>query len=62
MAQTHIKGAGCPKCNQSIGERLIELFLIKNNINYISQKKFDDCKSINNLVFDFYLVDYNLCI
>jgi len=62
MAQTHIKGAGCPKCNQSKGEKLIEMYLNNNQINFIPQKKFDDCKHINHLIFDFYLPDYNTCI
>ena len=58
----HIKGIGCPKCNQSKGERMIEIFLKTNNIDYISQKKFEDCKHITHLVFDFYLPSYNTCI
>lgn len=58
----HIRGAGCPKCNQSKGEKLIEQFLIENNIVYFSQKKFDYCKYINHLIFDFYLPDYNICV
>lgn len=62
MPQDHIKGQGCPKCNQSKGEKMIEQFLIKNKINYISQKKFDNCKNKNHLPFDFYLPDYNTCI
>lgn len=62
MAQAHVKGAGCPKCNQSKGERMIEIFLKTNNIDYISQKKFEDCKHITHLVFDFYLPSYNTCI
>lgn len=61
-AQTHIKGAGCPKCNQSKGERMIEICLNKNNIKYIYQKKFSDCKYISHLVFDFYLPEFNTCI
>jgi very-short-patch-repair endonuclease len=58
----HIKGVGCPKCNQSKGEKLIEMYLNNNQINFIPQKKFDDCKHINHLIFDFYLPDYNTCI
>lgn len=58
----HIKGVGCPMCNQSKGERMIEKYLLDNKINFISQKKFEDCKYINNLVFDFYLPKYNACI
>jgi protein-arginine kinase activator protein McsA len=59
---THVKGSGCPKCNQSHGEKMIEIFLVKNKINFTAQKKFDDCKHINRLVFDFYLPDFNACI
>ena len=35
---------------------------IKNNIKFIQQHKFDDCKNIKPLPFDFYLPDYNTCI
>jgi hypothetical protein len=58
----HIKGVGCPKCNQSKGERMIEIFLKRNNIEYISQMKFDGCFYQNKLPFDFYLPKYNICI
>jgi very-short-patch-repair endonuclease len=62
VAQTHITGSGCPKCNQSKGEKMIEIFLADNEISYITQNKFDDCKYVNHLIFDFYLPDYNTCI
>lgn len=55
-------GYGCPKCNSSKGEKSICQWLDDNQIKYISQKKFDDCKDIRALPFDFYLPDYNLCI
>jgi very-short-patch-repair endonuclease len=55
-------GCGCPKCKESKGEKKIRNFLIENNINYTSQKKFKDCKYIKELLFDFYLTDYNICI
>lgn len=58
----HIKGVGCPKCSQSKGERMVETYLNVNNIKFESQKKFDDCKHINHLIFDFYLPLYNTCI
>jgi len=32
------------------------------NIQYIQEKRFDDCKHINTLPFDFYLPDYDICI
>lgn len=30
----HLKGVGCPKCNQSKGEKLIESFLLSNGIKF----------------------------
>ena len=32
------------------------------NIKYIMQKRFELCKDIKMLPFDFYLPEYNLCI
>jgi len=58
----HLSGKGCPICNQSKGENIIMNFLSDNNIKYIPQKKFDNCKNINSLPFDFYLPKYNMCI
>lgn len=34
----------------------------ENNINYIIEKRFSDCKNKRVLPFDFYLPDFNLCI
>ncbi len=53
---------GCPKCSFSNGELEISNFLIKSNIDYEIQKKFNDCKLKYNLRFDFYLPIYNICI
>jgi len=58
----HQRGKGCPICNESYGERNIRNFLKQNNIEYIRQKTFDDCKYIKKLSFDFYLSKYNVCI
>jgi len=58
----HLKGQGCPYCNQSKGEIKIKRFLEENNIEYIFQKRFKDCKDKQQLPFDFYLPDYNICI
>ncbi len=60
--EEHINGCGCPVCRESRGERQIRLFLIENNIKFIPQHKFDDCKYILKLPFDFYLPDHNVCI
>jgi hypothetical protein len=58
----HLNGQGCPICKESKGERRIRLFLKNNNINFIRQHKFNDCRNIRPLPFDFYLTEFNLCI
>lgn len=57
-----LRGTGCPKCSASKGERTIEFWLNENNILYEPQKRFEDCKNIKSLPFDFYLSDYNICV
>jgi len=61
-AYSHLQGIGCPKCNESKGEKIIREILEKNNINIITQKTFNSCLYKRNLKFDFYLPNYNLCI
>lgn len=34
----------------------------ENNIEFIKEYKFEDCKHKYNLRFDFYLPEYNMCI
>lgn len=58
----HLQGKGCPICKESKGEKKIREYLIKNNIKYIQEYKFKDCKNVQSLPFDFYLPDYNVCI
>jgi len=58
----HLFGQGCPVCRESKGEKIIRNYLISNNIEYIGQKTFDDCKYKRKLPFDFYLPDYDMCI
>jgi very-short-patch-repair endonuclease len=59
----HIKrDHGCPKCQQSHGEKIIEQFLKEHNILYINEYRFKDCRNIKPLPFDFYLQDKNICI
>lgn len=54
----------CPICNMSIGETRIYYYLRKNNINFISQKTFEDLRGENHgmLPYDFYLPDHNILI
>lgn len=56
------RGKRCPHCNNSKGEKRISEYLTSNNINYISQYKFENCRNNRPLPFDFYLPDYNICI
>lgn len=54
----------CNDCSnrQSKLEKVVELFLKSEGINYIREYRFEDCRSINTLPFDFYLSEYNMCI
>jgi len=54
--------SGCPKCNSSKGELQVENWLNKNNIKFIPQKRFGDCRNKQPLPFDFYLPELNTCI
>ncbi|MFW6130577.1 MAG: hypothetical protein ACOC56_05270 [Atribacterota bacterium] len=58
----HLTGLGCPNCVKSKNEILIEKFLTINNIEFIPQKNFKDCRNKLPLPFDFYLPEYNICI
>lgn len=62
ILNNHLRGSGCPFCNESHGEKMIENFLIQNKIEYKRQKKFKGCKDKRLLAFDFYLPLYNTCI
>ena len=57
-----LNGKGCPKCNMSSGETRILGFLEELKIDYKPQKKFEECKDKQELPFDFYLPEHNLCI
>jgi hypothetical protein len=59
---SHISGNGCANCNESKGESKICEFLDKNGIKFKRQFIFEGCKNKQNLPFDFYLIDYNMCI
>lgn len=59
--QNDIENCHCPFCNSkySKGERKIKEFLDDNLIQYDTQYKFEDCKHINSLPFDFVIFDFN---
>jgi len=59
----HLMGQGCKKCEiTSKGEEYVSMWLDEMNIKYIRQYKFDGCRYINPLYFDFYLPDHGACI
>ena len=63
--EDHLDGRGCPKCNESIGEKKIRVFLETNKIKYEHQKSFSNCinpKTNRKLKFDFYIPSKNLLI
>ena len=59
---SHLQGIGCPNCSASKGELSISNFLVKNNIHFKQQHKFDNCKYKRRLPFDFYIPSLHVCI
>jgi very-short-patch-repair endonuclease/transposase-like protein len=62
LASALLCGKGCPTCKESYGERQIRSYLEMHNIKFVSQYKFDDCRRLRPLPFDFYLPDFNTVI
>lgn len=58
----YLEFLGCETNKKSFGEKKIKEFLDQNSILYIRENKFEDCKNIKELPFDFYLPDYKTCI
>lgn len=52
----------CPYCNSPKGELIIAKILDTLNINYETQKKFDDLRDDRLLSYDFYILDQNILI
>lgn len=54
----------CDSCTkkQSNYSLLTEKWLIENNIKYVKEKRYKECKDVRTLPFDFYLIDYNILI
>lgn len=49
-------------CKESLGEQRIREFLESHNIKFEQEKRFEDCRDIKPLPFDFYLPEYIMCI
>lgn len=54
----------CSYCSgkESRGEFQIRKFLEENNINFVQEYRFKDCRDAKPLPFDFYIPDYNILI
>ena len=50
-----LKGSKCPNCNRSKGENFVSEWLDSHNIDYVPQKRFENCKDKRLLPFDFYI-------
>jgi hypothetical protein len=59
---SHLQGYGCHRCKISQGNRTVEKYLKSNNIKYIIEYIFKNCKYKRYLPFDFYLQDLNILI
>lgn len=59
---SHLRGAGCPKCNKSHLERLVFDYLTKTKVEFEEQKEFDWLVKIKKMPLDFYLPTYNMAI
>jgi very-short-patch-repair endonuclease/predicted nucleic acid-binding Zn-ribbon protein len=57
-----LQGYGCPRCASSLGEQNIFEFLDRHKITYVHQKKFEECRNIRPLPFDFYIDQRKLLI
>ncbi len=60
--EKHLGNKGCPSCNESKGEKIINDFLTEQKIIFIREKIFPGCKYKQLLEFDFYLPEQNMCI
>ncbi|MEL0667630.1 zinc-ribbon domain-containing protein, partial [Clostridioides difficile] len=58
------RGQWCVVCSKSKGEKVIETWLIKNNIKYNYEEKFKNLIGLSggSLSYDFYLQEYKLLI
>jgi len=65
MPNSHLQGSGCPKCNHSSGEKIVQTILKKMGIDYTTQKTFYGCvndKTGKLLPFDMYVSEFHTCI
>lgn len=56
------QGKGCPYCKASKGEMEVSRVFKEMNISYQEQYKFENCRNVLPLPFDFYIPEFNICI
>lgn len=59
---SHLTGCGCPKCNESKGEKRVARYLKKRGIAFEPQQEFKDLKHKGYLKFDFYMTEINILL
>ncbi len=59
-----LRGKGCPRCSlhQSSYMNMVETYLSQMGITFEKEKRFEDCKYIRSLPFDYYIPSLNCCI
>lgn len=57
-ARDHTYGHGCPKCQESRGERAVRFYLEGENIDFRQEHSFKSCRYKGILRFDFFIPDY----
>lgn len=57
-----VRTCGCHVCNETSGEKEVAKALDKYNILYDAQHRFEECRNVRPLPFDFFLPEYNMCI
>ena len=58
----HLAGCGCKKCKTSKAESVIGNILLRNNIKFEIEKRFDWLRYKQPQRLDFYITDYNIAI
>jgi len=58
----HLRGVGCPTCQESKGESIISNYLTSIDLKFERQKKFKECRYKYELPFDFWIESKNLLI
>lgn len=61
-AYVHLSGHGCPICKNSKLERYMRHKLKLINLDFEQNKRFNDCRNVLPLPFDFYIKDRNILI